>query len=61
MASINVGWFITSHGIKSCIKDAMDESWERYRPEFVMPTEKWPKEFYDRATPYFTTAEVQSR
>lgn len=45
----NPGWFITPESFKSCIPEAMDAAWERYRdiPKYIDST-------LDR---YFTTEE----
>ena len=46
---VNVGWTLHPSFFKRCIKDAMDDAWERYREGFT------PTQYTKRYDKYFTT------
>lgn len=50
----NPGWTVTAESLMPCISQAMDDAWDRYRPE---NKELLDRGEYQRNSEYFTTEE----
>lgn len=47
----NPGWSVSPDTLKCCIKESMDDAWDRYREDFT------PTEYTQRNDKYFTNSD----